>query len=468
MERKNIVISEEKIREQFQYMEKVRQFLGQAPRNAAVMTFGCQQNEADSQRLAGMLFEMGYTIVKEPEDADLILVNTCAVREHAELKTLSITGQYKHLKQKKPSLLIGICGCMVSQEHRKEDIKQKYPYVDFLFGTEGLYRFPEILYTKLKSGKRQFFLNEGVGNIAEGLPVYRDSDFKAWVSIMYGCNNFCSYCIVPYVRGRERSRDPECILQEVKELVDNGIKEITLLGQNVNSYGKDLDCGMDFAALLETICRIPGDFTLRFMTSHPKDATKRLIDVMAENDKIAKAFHLPLQSGSDRILKIMNRHYTKESYLELAHYMRQKMPDISITTDIIVGFPGESEEDFAHTLSVLEEVRFDNIYSFIYSKRKGTPAASMPDQVPPAVSSERFARMLTLQDAISLDKNKQNIGKVLSVLVEGPSKTDPAKLTGRTEKGRLVHFVGSESLVGKYADIKITDVQTHAFFGELI
>ncbi len=468
MERKNIVISEEKIREQYNYMEKVRVLLGDAPRNAVVMTFGCQQNEADSERLAGMLSEMGYTIVKDTEEADLILVNTCAVREHAELKTLSITGQYKHLKQKKPSLLIGICGCMVSQEHRKEDIKQKYPYVDFLFGTEGLYRFPEILYTKLKSGKRQFHLNEGVGNIAEGLPVYRDSSFKAWVSIMYGCNNFCSYCIVPYVRGRERSRDPEQIIKEVTELVNSGVKEITLLGQNVNSYGKDLPEPMDFATLLETVCQIPGDFTVRFMTSHPKDATRKMVDVMAANDKIAKAFHLPLQSGSDRILKIMNRHYTTDSYLDLARYIKEKMPNISLTTDIIVGFPGETEEDFEGTLSVLKEVGFDNIYSFIYSKRVGTPAASMPDQVPSDVSADRFARMLALQDEISLAKNRENIGKVLSVLVEGPSKTDPNRLTGRTEKGRLVHFAGEPSLVGGYANVKITDVQTHSFFGELI
>lgn len=468
MERKDIIISQEQILEQFGYMEKVKDLLGPLPRKAAVMTFGCQQNEADSERLSGMLFEMGYSITKDPEEADLILVNTCAVREHAELKTLSITGQYKHLKQKNPSLMIGICGCMVSQEHRKEDIKQKYPYVDFLFGTEGLYRLPEILYKKLKTKKRQFYLNEGIGNIAEGLPVYRDSSFKAWVSIMYGCNNFCSYCIVPYVRGRERSRDPEYILQEVKELVMSGVKEITLLGQNVNSYGKDLPEKIDFADLLEKICQLEGDFTLRFMTSHPKDATKRLIDVMAANDKIAKAFHLPLQSGSDRILKIMNRHYTKESYLELARYMRSKMPDISITTDIIVGFPGESDEDFEQTLSVLKEVRFDNIYSFIYSKRKGTPAASMPDQVPSEVSGERFTRMLKLQDEIALEKNKENIGKILPVLVECVSKTDATKLTGRTEKGRLVHFAGPENLIGTTANVRITDVQIHAFMAELV
>ncbi|MBE6673129.1 MAG: tRNA (N6-isopentenyl adenosine(37)-C2)-methylthiotransferase MiaB [Ruminococcaceae bacterium] len=468
MERNQILIPDEKIREQYNYMERVRLLLGSGVRKAVVMTFGCQQNEADSERLAGMLHEMGYTIVKEPEDVDLILVNTCAVREHAELKTLSITGQYKHLKQKNPSLLIGICGCMVSQEHRKEDIKQKYPYVDFLFGTEGLYRLPEILYTKLKSGKRQFHLNEGIGNIAEGLPVYRESSFKAWVSIMYGCNNFCSYCIVPYVRGRERSRDPEEILKEVRELAESGVKEITLLGQNVNSYGKDLPEPMEFATLLEKVCEIPGEFTVRFMTSHPKDATKRLIDVMAANDKIAKAFHLPLQSGSDRILKVMNRRYTQESYLTLARYIKEKMPDISLTTDIIVGFPGETEEDFEGTLSVLKEVRFDNIYSFIYSKRVGTPAASMPDQVPSEVSQDRFARMLKLQDEISLSKNRENIGKILPVLVEGVSKTDPDRLTGRTEKGRLVHFKGPEDLIGKEASVRITDVLTHSFFGELI
>ena len=467
MERSTVVISPEEIAKQHEYMEKVALLLGGEQRFALVRTYGCQQNEADSERLAGMLEKMGYTITDEEKKADLILVNTCAVREHAELKALSITGQFKHLKEAKKELLIGICGCMVSQEHRKEDIKHKYPYVDFLFGTAMLYRMPEILYTRLKKQKRQFFLDDNSGNIAEGLPVHRMNDFKAWVSIMYGCNNFCSYCVVPYVRGRERSREASYILEEVKELVDAGYKEITLLGQNVNSYGKDLDEPLTFARLLEKICEIEGDFTVRFMTSHPKDATRELIDVMAANKKIARAFHLPLQSGSDRILAKMNRKYTFEKYFGLVSYMREKMPDIAITTDIIVAFPGETEEDFEGTLNALRAVEYDNIYSFIYSKRKGTPAADYPDQVDPAVASERFARMIACQQEISARKNKDYTGEVLQVLVEGHSKTDDSKLTGRSEKNRLVHFVGPDELIGQYAAVRITRSETYALFGEL-
>ena len=467
MERSKVLISAEEIEKQHEYMRKVKDLLGSGERYALVRTYGCQQNEADSERLAGMLCEMGYTITEDEQLADLILVNTCAVREHAELKALSITGQFKHLKEKKKGLLIGICGCMVSQEHRKEDIKHKYPYVDFLFGTAMLYRMPEILYTKLKKDKRQFFLDDNSGNIAEGLPVYRMNSFKAWVSIMYGCNNFCSYCVVPYVRGRERSREVDAILKEVRELADAGYKEITLLGQNVNSYGKDLEEPISFAQLLARICQIEGDFTVRFMTSHPKDATKELIDVMADNKKIARAFHLPLQSGSNRVLARMNRKYTREKYLELVDYMRQKMPDIALTTDIIVAFPGESDEDFEDTLDMLKRVEYDNIYSFIYSKRKGTPAAEYPDQIDPAVASERFARMIACQQEISARKNKDYTGEILQVLVEGYSKTDDQKLTGRTEKNRLVHFEGPEELIGQYAAVRITKSETYALFGEL-
>ena len=467
MMRKDVLIPDGEIKRQYGYIAAVAGMNAGSEKCAVVKTFGCQQNEADSERLAGMLREMGYAIVEDEKIADLILVNTCAVREHAELKVLSITGQFKHLKEKKRDLLIGICGCMVSQEHRKEDIKHKYPYVDFLFGTSMLYKFPEILYKKIVSGRRQFFLDDSEGNIAEGLPVYRMSAFKAWVSIMYGCNNFCTYCIVPYVRGRERSRDPEKIIEEVKDLVRSGVKEITLLGQNVNSYGKDLDNPVSFAQLLRMVCAVEGDFMVRFMTSHPKDASRELIDVMAENDKIAKAFHLPLQSGSDEVLRRMNRHYTAESYLDLVRYMRTKMPDIALTSDIIVGFPGETEEDFGKTLEVLEKAEYDNIYSFIYSPRVGTPAASMPDRVPPEVSKERFARLLDKQMEISNRKNRDYTGTVLRVLVEGRSKTDETKLTGRSEKNRLVHFEGPDDLIGSYADILITKTETFALFGEL-
>lgn len=451
-------------------MQRVASIVSPLSPKAHIRTYGCQQNEADSERIAGMAAEMGYEITDSAEEADMIIVNTCAVREHAELKALSITGQFKHLKEKKKSLIIGMCGCMVSQEHRKEDIKKKYPYVDFSFGTSMLYRFPEILYTSLTKNKRAFYLDTGSeGNIAEGLPVVRESSFKAWVSIMYGCNNFCTYCVVPYVRGRERSRDREQILSEVSELVSSGYKEITLLGQNVNSYGKDLYEGTyDFADLLSDICKIEGEFMVRFMTSHPKDASMKLIDTMAENDKIAKQFHLPLQSGSNRVLKAMNRVYTREKYLELVEYMRLRMPDISITTDIIVGFPGESDEDFEDTLDMLRRVRYDNIFSFLYSPRKGTPAASMENTVPPEVKNERFERMLDLQNDISNGKNQVYVNTVQRVLVEGRSKTDVTKLTGRNEKNRLIHFEGDDSLIGTMADILVERAETYALYGKLV
>ncbi|MBQ8743128.1 MAG: tRNA (N6-isopentenyl adenosine(37)-C2)-methylthiotransferase MiaB [Clostridia bacterium] len=471
MERNQIIISPEKIREQYVYMDKVRALLGERMQKvhyAYVETFGCQQNEADSERIMGMLENMGYTPTQDAALSDIIIVNTCAVREHAELRALSITGQFKHLKEKKKSLIIGVCGCMVSQEHRKEDIKNKYPYINFLFGTSMNWKLPEILYNSMIKQKRQYHLDCGdIGNIAEDLPIRRESGFKAWVSVMYGCNNFCTYCVVPYVRGRERSRDPERILDEIRELAKDGYREITLLGQNVNSYGKDLEIDYDFADLLEDICKIDGDFIVRFMTSHPKDASRKLIDTMARSPKIAKAFHLPLQSGSDRILKEMNRHYDRETYLSLVGYMRERMPDIAITTDIIVGFPGETEEDFEQTLDMLETVGYDNIYSFIYSKRRGTKASLMEDQIPEEIKKERFARMIEKQSAISSGKNSVYLGSVQKVLVEGRSKTDPDKLTGRNEKNRLVHFVGDDSLIGKFANVRITEAETFSLSGEL-
>lgn len=462
-------VSPDEIRVQFGYMEQIKAYFNGERKFAHIKTYGCQQNEADSERLAGMLIRMGYTLTDDENEADLVLINTCAVREHAELKALSITGRFKHLKAAKPNMLIGICGCMVTQEHRKEDIKNSYPYVDFLFGTSMLYRLPEIIFHALHSDKRLFYIDDSEGNIAEGLPVVRESNFKAWVTIMSGCNNFCTYCVVPYVRGRERSRRPEVILEEIRELASLGYKEITLLGQNVNSYGKDLDLNMDFADLLEEICKIEGDFFIRFMTSHPKDATHKLIDTMARNPKIAKQFHLPLQAGNNRILKLMNRKYTKESYLALVEYMREKMPDIGITTDIIVGFPGETDEEFEDTLDVIKKVRFDNIFSFIYSKRNGTPAANMSEQVSDDVKARRFERLINLQKQISNEKNVEGYeGKTVRILVEGRSKTDKTKLTGRTEKNRLVHFEGDDGLIGSYVYVKITKAETFALFGELI
>ncbi len=459
----------EEIEKQREYTRKIADMIADGePKKACVVTYGCQQNEADSERIAGMLHAMGYEKTDKEADADIIVVNTCSVRDHAEQRALSITGGYKHLKAKNPSLIIGISGCMVSKAEQTEKIKRSYPYIDFTFGTEKLWQLPEILYGVMTSEKRIFRPNEGKPITAEGVPVLRENPYKAWVSIMYGCNNFCTYCIVPYVRGRERSRRPEAILQEIRELAADGCREITLLGQNVNSYGKEFGGECDFADLLAKICEIPGDFIVRFMTSHPKDASHKLIDTMAANPKIARQFHLPVQSGSDRILTAMNRHYNRESYLSLIRYMREKMPDIAISTDIIVGFPGETEEDFEDTLSIVKEARYDMMYSFIYSKRSGTPAAEMEDQVPEEVTGKRFPRLLELQNEISLERNLVWENKVLRVLVDGKSKNNPDKYSGRTDGNKIVLFDGDESLVGKFVSIKITKAQTFALVGEIV
>ncbi len=430
---------------------------------AHVLTFGCQQNEADSEKLAGMSVSMGYELTDEAAEADLILVNTCAVREHAEQKALSVIGQFKHLKAKNSELMIGVCGCMVTQEHRCEEIRRSYPYVDFIFGTSSLHRLPQLLYEKTTKGKRLFWPCEDEYLVAEGLNIERESSYRAWVSIMYGCNNFCSYCIVPYVRGRERSRRMEDIICEVEDLAKRGYKDITLLGQNVNSYAKGME--YDFADLMDRLASIEGDFKLRFMTSHPKDASRKLIDTMARHEKIAKHFHLPLQSGSDAMLKAMNRHYDKAQYLETVRYLREKLPEVAITTDIIVGFPGETEEDFEDTLNMLREVRYDMIFSFIYSPRKGTPAAEM-EQVPEKVKGERFARLLEVQNQISLEKNLPFVGKTVSVLCDGVSKNNAELLSGRTEGNKIVFFRGDCSDEGKYLNIKIDRAEAFALYGE--
>ncbi len=464
------IIPNEEIRKQYDFMHEVRSLNEGRGKRFFVRTFGCQQNEADSERIAGMCREMGYLQAEDEKAADLIVVNTCAVREHAELRALSITGQFKHLKEANPDLVIVVCGCMVTQEHRMNDIKHSYPYVDLLFGTGMLYRFPELLAEHLKNDKRRFMIDETEGNIAEGLPVLRESKIKAWVSIMYGCNNFCTYCVVPYVRGRERSRKREDIIKEVKELISDGVREITLLGQNVNSYGKDSgDC--DFADLVREICALDGDFILRFMTSHPKDASKKLIDVMAESPKCARQFHLPLQSGSARVLKAMNRCYTPEKYLEVVDYMREKMPGIAISSDIIVGFPGETDEEFGETLRMLRLVQFDMIYSFIYSPRNLTPAAKMDCQIDPETKSARMNELLACQNAISLEKNRAEIGRIHRVLLEGESRSNESMLSGRNDGNKLVHIPKtpeSESKIGNFVNVKITRAETFALFGELI
>lgn len=472
---RSALISSEELNKQKNYISLVREMNSGKDRYVYIKTFGCQQNEADSERIYGMAEAMGYKKTDDPALADMILVNTCAVREHAELKALSITGGLKKYKEARPELILGICGCMVAQEHRKNDIKTKYPYIDILLGATLIHRFPEILYVTLKNGGRSFWIDNEVSVIAEELPIKRlENSASAWVSVMYGCNNFCTYCIVPYVRGRERSREHGVILNEIKQLLSEGVREITLLGQNVNSYGKDIEGEYDFSELLTAICELDGECVLHFMTSHPKDASKKLIDVMANNPVrknkigIACQLHLPLQAGNDRVLAAMNRHYIYDEYMALIDYAKEKMPDISLTTDIIVGFPSETDDEFEDTLKALKRVKYDNIFSFIYSKRKGTPAAEMKDQVDDAVKQERMCRLLDVQNEISREKNEQLVGSVVRVLVEGISKTDENKLTGRTEQNKIVHFEGDSSLKGSYVELKIIAAEAHSMLGELI
>ena len=446
---------------------EVRRWVIPGESRAYVLTFGCQQNEADSERLLGLALSMGYGRADTPEEAELILVNTCAIREHAELKALSIIGGFKHVKEKNPRVLIGVCGCMAAEPHRVEDIKRRYPYVSFTLEPAKIAQLPELVAAAIKTRKRAFLLPDepsAVPTIDEGLPVERLSRHKAWVSVMYGCNNFCTYCIVPYVRGRERSRASEEVLREVRDLVSNGVKEITLLGQNVNSYRSDCD----FAELVGRIGEIPGDFRLRFMTSHPKDVSDALIDRFPDTPHLCRQFHLPLQSGSDRILLKMNRHYDRARYLSIVGRLREKDPGITLTSDVIVGFPGESDEDFELTLDLMKTVGFDSVYSFIYSPRRGTPAADYPDRIPPEVSRERMRRLLELQTEISAQKNRPLVGQTLRVLVDGPSPDGtPGIVTGRTEGGKLVHFPGSDDPVGRFVNIRIDRADAFALRGTL-
>ncbi|MDE7218884.1 MAG: tRNA (N6-isopentenyl adenosine(37)-C2)-methylthiotransferase MiaB [Oscillospiraceae bacterium] len=433
-----------------------------------VDTYGCQQNVADSQRLMGMLREMGCGFTRDPYAADIIVINTCAIRENAEKKVFGVVGQLVHAKEKNPDLVICLCGCMAQQEAVAGRIKNSYRHVNLVFGPQALWKFPELLYGVYTDEKRVFSIADEHGSIAEGLPVVRESDVKAWVSIMYGCNNFCSYCIVPYVRGRERSREASDILAEVRELVEAGYKEITLLGQNVNSYGKDLDMPMDFADLLKEIDRIPGDYLIRFMTSHPKDAGRKLFETMAACPHVARQLHLPVQSGSSRVLQAMNRGYTREQYLEKVRMAREAMPDIVLTSDIIIGFPGETEEEAMETVSLIEEVRYDALFTFIYSPRPGTPAAKLPD---PAARTEKqvwFDRLLDSQNRISGELHRAYIGKTVRVLVDGENGDEAWPLSSRTHGGRLVHLKGDKTLIGQYAEARITDSNTWALFGELV
>ncbi len=466
MNGKTTVISNEALQKQLALCNDIAAYWRDqnAVPKAYVETYGCQQNEADSEKLRGMLIEAGYAITDTAEGADVVVMNTCAIREHAEQRVFGNLGALTHTKRRHPGQKIFLCGCMAGENKVVERIKKSYPHVDGVFSTHHLWQFPELLHRVLTTGKRSYFVEDEPGSIAEGIPQNRDSSLKAWVSIMYGCNNFCTYCIVPYVRGRERSRKAADILAECKQLIESGVKDITLLGQNVNSYGKDLDEGIDFSDLLKMIADLDGDFLIRFMTSHPRDAGKKLFDTMAASPKIAKQLHLPFQSGSSRVLKAMNRHYDREKYLEAVNYAKSVMPELVLTSDVIVGFPGETEEEFEETVSLIEEVRYDSLFTFIFSPRTGTPAASMDDPTPKEEKNRRFDRLCAVQNAISEQIHEAYIGKTMRCLIDG---TDKEFLTARTEGGRLVRLTGSPELIGTFQMITITGSNTWSLTGEL-
>lgn len=465
--REDVVVKKEETENQKRIMRLVKNINEGRKKYAFVETYGCAQNVNDSQHLMGMLCAMGYEETHDKKIADVIIYNTCAVRENAELKVFGNIGALKALKREKNDLIIGVCGCMMQQEHIVEQIKKRYKHVDIVFGTHSLYRFPEILYNAMEKKERVIEFKNSDGKIAEDIPMYRDGGVTAGVSVMYGCNNFCTYCVVPYVRGRERSRRPEDIVAEARELVESGCKDITLLGQNVNSYGKDLDCNVDFADLIAMINEIPGEFLIRFMTSHPKDATEKLFKTMAECEKCAHQLHLPVQAGNDRVLEAMNRRYTAEKYLKQVELARSYMPDLVLTTDIIVGFPGETDEEFEDTVRLCEKVRYDAMFTFIYSKRVGTPAAKMPDAATREQKQVRFDKLLETANRISAEKHAEYIGKTVRVLVDGVTGKSEYNLSSRTNGGRLVHLKGDEALIGKFIDVRITSGNTWALYGEI-
>lgn len=436
------------------------------PPIAHVHSFGCQQNVSDGEKLKGMLAAMGYGFTSDPDMADFVLFNTCAVRENAEDRVFGNLGQLKHAKKRNPDMLIGVCGCMVQQEHITEKIRKSFPHVDIIFGTHVLHTLPQLVYEALTTRKRRISIPESDGVIAEGIPLKRESAMKVSIPIMYGCNNFCTYCIVPYVRGRERSREKSLIVEEARQAIKDGAKELLLLGQNVNSYGKEL--GTSFSELLREINAIEGEFKICYMSSHPKDATKELIDAIAECEKVTRHFHLPVQSGSSRILKLMNRHYTREQYIELINYVKERIPDVALTSDIIVGFPGETYEDFKETLSLIREVKYDSLFTFIYSPRKGTKAAQMPDPVSAEEKGKWFRELLDVQQEVGGDAYKGYIGKTMRVLVEGPGRTRDGCLTGKTWQNVIVDFDGDSSLIGSFVDVEITDALNWALLGKIV
>ena len=436
------------------------------PPLAFVHSYGCQQNVNDGERIKGVLMDIGYGLCDKPEDADLILFNTCAVREHAEQRVFGNVGALKGLKEKKHDLIIGLCGCMANQKHVVEKLRKSYPYVDLVFGVDGIDTLPQLIAQKLQKHKRVLMEPAQRPVIVENIPIRRESEFRAWLPIMYGCDNFCTYCIVPYVRGREKSRKPGDILAEFRGLVEAGYKEITLLGQNVNSYGKGLEEKVDFSDLLNLLCTVPGDYHIRFMTSHPKDASRKLIDTIAAQDHLCKHIHLPVQSGSDRILKEMNRHYTVAQYMDLVNYAKEKIPGVTFSSDIIVGFPGETEEDFQATLDLIQRVKYMQLFTFIYSKRTGTIAAKLPDPATHAEKAARMDRLLKLQDSIAFPMIAAMAGQTVKVLVEAAGRT-PGTLNGRLDNNLVVEFPAEESLIGQYANVRLTGSRAALLVGEL-
>lgn len=433
-----------------------------------VHSYGCQGNVADGEKIKGMLAAMGYGFTDSFENADLVLLNTCAIRENAEDRVFGNLGMLIHQKKSRPEMVIGLCGCMMQQEHIAERIQRHFPGVNLIFGTHVLHKLPQMLFSVLSEFKRVVDISDSEGVIAEDLPIVRSSSFKASIPISYGCNNFCTYCIVPYVRGRERSRSMQRILQEAHTLIDHGCKEILLLGQNVNSYGKDLEDPVNFSQLLRKLNDIPGDFWIRFMTSHPKDATPELIDTIAECNKVCHHLHLPVQSGSDRILKAMNRHYDTKKYLELVDYAKKKIPDLSLTSDIIVGFPGETYDDFQKTCQLIERVQYTSLFTFIYSPRKGTKAAEMPDPVSQDEKSKWFSELLQLQNAISERIHQNKVGSKQRILLDGVGRIDDNMITGRTSSHMVVDCIGDRKRIGRFVDVKILKAHRMALEGKIL
>jgi len=463
-------VSPAEIQRQNEFCEKIyeRAAANPTPMLALVDTYGCQQNEADSERLRGWLQAMGYSFTQDETAADVIVLNTCAIREHAEDRVFGNVGALLHAKRRHPGQILCLCGCMAQEPHVVEKLRKSYRHIDLVFGPHALWRFPELLYRVLTRRGRVFDTTDEPGSIAEAIPTVRQNPIKGWVSIMYGCNNFCSYCIVPHVRGRERSRAPEDILAEVREMADAGYREITLLGQNVNSYGKDLGLHTDFSDLLQQVNDIPGDFWIRFMTSHPRDASQKLFETMARCDKVAPVLHLPFQSGNDRILHEMNRHYDRAGYLDKVRRLREQIPDIVLTSDVIVGFPGETTSEFEDTLSLVETVRFDALFTFIYSPRKGTPAAERPDPIPAAEKKANFQRLVDTQNVISAEKHRAYVGQTVLCLLDGVCKEAGYTLTARTPGNRLVRVSGgTEEQIGTFQLVEITAANTWSLFGRL-